>query len=321
MAAVKFALPGLRIGLAITSLAAGFGLCLGGCGDPLLGESFRGAPVWSVLIQVEPVDPAAEAPTNARMAMFFSPGGPAVIDPEQWVELPSSSAPATVPANSLLNVFEPPGAALLAHDGAGAPLGYGIARVIAYTDTDGDGRRSPGEAFISLQSPVAYLYTPAPLAAGAAPTRGALDAGFRYVFLPEPCGDPAPAPMTPGDCGVPLGARCSRDADCAGGYCLQFFKVPWPAGYCTVIDPPANGCRPAAGVFVHKPKFNSVPPSVTGFWLRSCAKTSDCARKGDPGPNIYVCDPGLLACVPRGNGLLLIGAKVMVEPFCAHDIK
>src|SRR6185436_11782560 len=170
---------------------------------------------------------------------------------------------------------------LMAHGPGGADLGYAVARIAVYRDGNSNLRRDPGEPLVGIDAPAAYLYAPAPLPAGRAPTNGALPAGFSAVLLPQSCGDPPPGPTTPGDCGVPLGARCRGDADCGpDGSCLDQTNLAWPVGYCVVLEPPRAGCRPGDGVFYHRPMFAPRLSSDWAAWLKACRSDDDCTRRG-----------------------------------------
>ena len=298
-------------------------MALSGCGQPLLGDTFRGAPVWSTRANVQVAGDGVDTRTDLRLSLFYSriaPGSPGDDDPEKWVEHPGTTFPVVAPSDNQLEVFEPPGADLMAHSSDGASLGYAFGRLLVYADTSGDGRRQPGEPFLGIDPPPAYLYVPSALSADRTPTHGALAPGFSWITLPQPCGDPAPGPRTPGNCGVPLGAACIVDGDCGGGRCLKETKVPWPAGYCTIVEPPAKGCRPGDGVYMRRQQFSPAPPGAQGFWLKRCATSADCVRL-DRDKQLYVCDPGLLACVPAlANGVIPVGGRFEVEPFCARDV-
>lgn len=286
-----------------------------GCGDPLLGESFRGTPRWSFRADLLLADRDQEPPKTLRAAFFFAPDIHG-LDPDGWRELVASSMPIGAPSYNTINVFEPPGPDLLV-----AGTSYGVARLAAYNDLNGDGRRQPGEPVVAAQGTVGYVYNAAPLDAAHSPTGNPLEAGFRHVFLPQSCGDAAPGPTTPGNCGVTLGSACLTQQDCGtGGTCISQLALPWPGGYCAIPDPPVRACRPAAGVYFRKPSAGFGMPSITGYWLRRCATDDDCQRTGEPNTIRYFCDPGLRACVPSDTPTMILGPLFRIQAFCARDV-
>lgn len=280
-----------------------------GCGKPLVGEDFRGAPFWSTAVDLSrggTLDDGA----HYRLALFSSPTL-TTVDPEQMIELAGSSTPVTAPSSVIVNAYALPSAGELV-----GGQDYGVARLLVYDDGNDNSRRDSGEPFVGIDPPGAYVYAPAALAAADTPGQGALDAGFHRVLLPQPCGF-VPPPTTAGDCGVPLGNHCNVDSDCGGGLCLKETKMPWPAGYCIVPEPPTAGCRPGAGAFFWSPIYSLTPPGLVGFWGRACASDADCARAGDRDAGLYSCDLGLQACVPSNGPQVPVGGRLEVEPFCA----
>src|SRR5262245_8256716 len=106
-------------------------LLLAGCGDPLLDESFRGVPQGKPEGKVDWAGSGPPSVVNPRMALFFSPEGVDVIDPERWVELgDSTTAIAELPSAFTMNIFAWPGPALTVHDPDGSSAGYGLARLL-----------------------------------------------------------------------------------------------------------------------------------------------------------------------------------------------
>jgi hypothetical protein len=286
---------------------------LAGCGDPLVDEQYRGVPIWSLrgdVVEHEGGLPPDVA--NLRVALFWSPGGPQDNDLTHHVEQVATSLPVQLPSPFLMNIFAPPGPEHLVRAPAGA---HGIARIAAYADRNRNGRRDADEPFAGLEVPRAVLYAPAPLAAGQAPTSGALAAGFHLLLLPQTCGRALPM-TTPGDCGVPLGRQCQGDRECMGGVCIQRNGIPWNGGACAVPEPPMNGCRPAEGRYYPSQTGMGGP---VGFYLKRCQADAECARMADPIKGTYRCDPGLLACVPGGQSHVSIGLNAPVIPFCGHS--
>ena len=285
-------------------------VAVAGCGKPLVGDDYRGAPFWSVSADLSRGG-TLDADAQYRVALFFSPAL-ATVDPTEMRELAGSTTPATAPSNVIVNVYALPTA-----DDLVAGSDYGVGRLFVYDDADRDGRYDAGDSFVGVDPPAAFVWAARDLAAGETPGHGALTAGFHRVLEPQPCAF-VPPPTTPGDCGVPLGNHCDVDSECgSGGLCLKETKMPWPAGYCVVPEPPTAGCRPGDGALLWAPQYSLTPPGLVGFWGRACASDDDCVRPQDRDAGLYGCDPGLGACVPAAPPLIPVGSPVEVEPFCA----
>lgn len=169
---------------------------------------------------------------------------------------------------------------------------------------------------MGIEPASAVLWLPQALPVGSTPTTGGLPAGFSQVFLPQRCGRVPPPATTTGSCGVPLGEGCRTDADCGPGYCLRETKFPWPAGYCAVAEPSVSGCRPGAAAYFPAPRFAPIAQGIVGYYLRTCQTDADCVRSTDRDQFLYICDPGLLACVPRTGSKMPVAGRFEVEPFC-----
>jgi hypothetical protein len=166
-------------------------------------------------------------------------------------------------------------------------------------------------------------------------------------MVPEPCGDPDPTSTTTDACGVRLGQPCAADGDCcddahpgcSNAFCLHQTNLSWPGGYCSITEPPPDGCRPGAGVFYHITNdacgvvpgaFMMQSPTI-GFYLRSCRQDSDCAPRTfknglvEFGATAWACDAGLHACRPTSTGATHVAVPmpgvfpISVEPFCIRD--
>ena len=294
---------------------------LAACGDPQLGAQYRGVPRWSLQVLLQDASADNDPPAGMRMALFFSPGGLDVLDPERWVEHLGSAAPVQAPANVHLNVFDAPSPAHMLRRADGSEAGYAAGRLMAYVGRDGARRHTPGEPFVGIAPPNGFYYVPADLPAGSSPARGALAAGLHGVTVPQACGSRPPPPTDPGSCGVPLGERCDVDADCTGGLCLKETKTPWPAGYCVIPDPPPpeRPCRPGAAAYMGRPLYSLTPRvAQRGLYLRACTTDDDCARPRDRDQGLYRCDPGLLACTPDAGMVVPTGGRFEIEPFCTR---
>ena len=302
----------------ILTLLGIWGLCGAGCGDAQRDARYRGVPLASFKIGLQRAGSSADGATTLQMALFYSPQGPAVTDPEQLVEHSGSTVQVPALAPTVLNVFELPRPEHMVRLPDGSLDGYALGRVLVYSDDNRDGLHTPGEPFVGIAATLAFLYLPQALPAERSPTGHFLAAGFTSLYVPQACGKIPPVAMGPGNCGVPIGAGCQVDSDCSGGLCLHATNLPWPAGYCTIADNPQTTCRPAGYVFVNRLQNSLTPVSAkNGFYLAPCQVDLDCARSA--GDLTFRCDPGLLGCVPNvGDLVAKVGVAVQVEPFCAR---
>jgi hypothetical protein len=295
---------------AVALIAAALAAGAPACGDGLVEEGYRGEPVATFTghFTDEQARGAFRGVPQLRAALFWSPNGTASdADLEGLVEQTSTSMPAEIPGDFLLNVFEPPGDEHLSRGADGGSTGYGVARLLVYLDEDEDGLRSADEGFWGHLQNEAVVYAERALPAGDAPTRPALDAGFHVVSLPLPCDIPVPDAAGDGFCGVPIGSTCEKDGDCDGGICLDDKQVGWPGGYCAVPEPPTGGCRPAGAAFLPMP----MPPNVNGVYVAACSAGANCSREG------YRCDAGTGGCRPDTPMRVLIAETLNPIPFCA----
>lgn len=164
------------------------------CGDPAVDGTYRGEALLtlqgSVLVDSGDADDdeLSTALGTLRVALFWSrhagqqTDGPAVSAVEQ-----QALTSAAFPAQYALSVFQPPPDAVLidSPDGTGR---YAVALVLAYIDTDDDGRWSPDlDQLAGGARDAAVLYTP-----GGASSAffGERAAGFHRVRIQpgsEPC--------------------------------------------------------------------------------------------------------------------------------------
>jgi hypothetical protein len=292
--------------------------CLLGCGDSQVPASYRGDPIYQLGGDVQPGAAGWAGAANIRVAFFYSPNGLNVTDPTQMVEHLGSALAVTVPSSFMINVFDAPGPELLLRNPDGTDAGYGVARLLVYQDSNQDGQYTAGESFVGGDVHNGYFYVPQALPASRTPTSGPLPAGFSAVLLPQLCGFVPPPPTQPGDCGVSLGDVCAADNNCMGGSCLQQTSQPWPGGYCVILDPPTNSCRPGAAAYLGASGMGG--PKANGYYLRPCQQDSDCIRMMDPSQNIYHCDVGLLGCTPASFGAppMIVGStnSLSIPAFC-----
>ncbi len=168
-------------------------LCLAACGDPAVDGTYRGEALLTLQgsILIDSGD-ATDEELNAalgtlRVALFWSrhagqeTDGPAVSVVEQ-----QAFTRAAFPAQYALSVFQPPPEAVVidSPDGTGR---YAVALVLAYIDTDGDGRWSPEiDQLAGGARNAAILYSPEGTSSAYFGERGP---GFHRVRI-QPGSDP-----------------------------------------------------------------------------------------------------------------------------------
>jgi hypothetical protein len=305
-------------GLVLSSLSLG-------CGDALVDSEFRGKAVWQFSGGLERKGSGADSSLTVRLAMFWNPKGELGRDPTEFVEQMSSGMEQQIPNPFLINMFEYPGAEHIARTPDGRSRGFGIGRLLVYVDHDLNGRYSSGDSFVGTLPNRAFLYVPADLPAWATPTSSGLPAGLYPVALPQRCDASIPTGTDADNCGVKLGSSCQQDSTCgSSGVCLRETDVPWPTGYCAVADSSTTTCRPKQSAYYGVPKYGLTPKGISGYYLQSCQFDQDCGSMGigmgNRDTGLYVCDKGLLACVPQAGGKLPVGGEVDLEPFCISGL-
>ena len=283
-------------------------LAMGGlaCGDTLVDSAYSGAPRFTLQGVVGGTsDALPDSESLVTTAMFWSPQGPMARNYDELVEQPGTASAGQASRPYVMNLFDEPGSQHLYTAPSGAR--YALGRVVAYIDTNRNGRLDPSEQILGASQGFAVLYAPQALAAEDSPTGRALAAGWQSFMLPLPCPGapgPGPAPVPDGDCGVPLGDPCDTDADCNGGVCLPELLIPLPQRMCAIPEPPPNGCRQRGSVLIRRGPGRDV-------WIQGCASSSDCTR-GYP----YQCDARLLACFPSAEVHVNLN-ETSLRPFCA----
>jgi hypothetical protein len=287
-----------------------------GCGDPQFDQQYRGDSLWSFQGTLTLGGPNMNVSGPLQVALFWSPQGPDVTDFDEWVEQRGTTTAVQLSIPFVLNAYDAPGPEHMLLLPDGTPAGYATGRMLVYVDQDSDGRHTPGEPFVGLNGRYGFYYAPTPVAAGKNPTYGTLASGFHQVLLPQPCGFMPPPPTASDSCGVKLGSSCRYDMDCMPGLCLNSTNLAWPAGYCTIPDPPLDGCYPGRGVYVGIPHFGLFTPLLKyGFYLKACSSDADCQEMMRPSKDAYFCDAGLQGCVPNDHGNISVG-PIQIEPFC-----
>jgi hypothetical protein len=126
----------------------------------------------------------------------------------------------------------------------------------------------------------------------------------------EPADADVPDAPPMADAGVdqPVGAPCSTNGECAGGFCLNELMFGWPAGYCSNaacdLADPDNSCLPFGGDGICLDVGTAMMPQGLCFDLCDPALgDADCRA-------LYMCTPlgdGRGVCVPRpvcGDGMV-----------------
>jgi hypothetical protein len=245
--------------------------------------------------------PFIDVKDQLRLSLFYlrAPGNPRSID-----ELQEHEATRTVlnpPASLRWSIYDAPEERHYLTSPSGKRYALGVA--LAYVDTNDDGRRSEGEPQIGEAPITAVISVETGLDRDESPTGSPLEAGFYTVSRPLWCAPrpTEPAPTSP-DCGVPLSAACTSDAECGAGTCLTLGPWPWPRGTCAL--PSTSTCVPENAHLWR----NHQNPSLS-YWLRECATTADCR---DP----YQCDRGYKVCLPTGNLGLRVEPNFRIMPIC-----
>lgn len=302
----------------LARLAVGLVATWLGCGDALVDQQYRGKSLWQFSGGMEIDEAALNGSDQVRLALFWNPKGDTGTDPTQYVEQLGSGLGAVASAPFQLNMYEYPGSEHIARTPSGLSRGFAVGRILVYQDNDQNGRYSSGDVFVGVLPNRAFLYVPAELPAWATPTSGVLPAGIYPIALPQRCDVQVTQGSDPGTCGVKLGTSCKQDSGCGtNGVCLRETDVPWPTGYCAVADSASTVCRPSQSSYYGVPKYGLTPSGVKGYYLQSCQSDSDCAKSGaGRSAGLYICDKGLLACMPNAGGKLPVGTPPAIEPFC-----
>lgn len=248
------------------------------CSDPLVPASFEGEPIYShpnfSILSVNPV--TAERP---RWAVFWLPQG---IDPTASFETDTREQPGTSRPLRLqvgtLNLFSHPPLDLLATAPSGAR--YGVARIMAYDDLNGDRVRDLDEPFLGADR-FGLVYAPAFVAAADSPSGRDLPAGYHRVEFNLPCSKTADGADT---CDVPVGEHCRSAATCGIGTCLRNEEPGFPNGTCAAVD--ATGCAPDGSVLFERPARAAAP--AVRVWIAACTDDSECRTQDGYQCNVIV---------------------------------
>lgn len=285
-------------------------LAIVACTDGGLGDvNFRGAPLARLpMLLFEP--PPAE---NVALAVFWADR---IIDVQasgQFFEQRGSAFHVDPEATIFeLPLYEPPPADMILTSPQGARMAAGF--VAGYVDANANLRHDPGERLIGNVDPLILVYLPEAVPRDRSPSGLALDAGFHALHGPLMCA-PFPA-VTPGDCGVPLGEFCTSDADCGAGTCkLEFGLDQRMNGACVVVEPPADGCRPADGTL--RLRRRTSPDGVIGEHFLRCHADADCLRADGERTIHCVTSSGL--CRAAAHWAVKFESSLPSETFCIDE--
>ena len=291
-------------------------LLASGCGSPLVDEGYRGALKFKLLgIPSQGASLSeVEADKNwIRASLFWTPGARNVTF-DELVEQPSTSTGLELPWSFEWLIYDEPEPQHLFQLAGGGALG--IAVPVLYADRNGNHRRDGDEPVYGRAAINLALFAPQDIPQAQSPFGAEVPKGYHLAGLPLDCAGALPSPATGStDCGVPLGEKCTSDAECGPGRCLLEAGVPFPGGYCAVVEPPPSGCRPV-GAVLWRPLRNMMQMGMMGmgmvsYWVKACSQHSDC--RGDfP----YQCDFGVGACLPTLHVLLQLDSDPVPPPIC-----
>ncbi|MGZ3459877.1 MAG: hypothetical protein ACXU86_15385, partial [Archangium sp.] len=285
------------------------------CGDSLVDGTYSGRARFSTEGTVNGTSAYVDTEhPEVTLALFWLPRGTQPGSEDLLVEQPGTAIRAEYYRSFELKLFDEPDARNLVTLSSGAR--YGLARLGAYQDVNGNGRKDETEPLLGNSDGRVLLRAPQALSAQDSPTGFPLEAGWHVMSAPldcpapggEPPGGPSPVPVADGECGVPLGAACTNDAECgAAGVCIQDYRGPWPGGACAIPEPPKDGCRQRGSVFVGTPE----DMAKGGYWLKGCTVSADCGRVAP-----YQCDPQNRACMPTDNMPVDLNDQAKPQPVC-----
>ena len=276
-------------------------LCSMACNTGLVPSDYRGEAVFTVEGLVNDFRVGEDLDAKLSAGLFWSTIPTTTTNPQLLAQHGRSAVAVEFPARFTVNVFGPPEEALPSRP-------YEIGQLLVFDDRDGDQRMDPGE--LRGGAPFhAVIYTSSPIDRQRSPTRRALPAGFSLVTLPLPCdAETSTRGVDRNDCGVALGATCSRDEDCGGlGTCLsEPFYIDFRGGYCALPEA-STTCTPAGGTTVGF--FDFSEETVTNLWLKACETDADCR-------NDQECQFGLEACLGRSPIFLDIDRDFEMFDLC-----
>lgn len=158
------------------------GLALAGCGDPLVGDTFTGTPVFSIggaVVQANPRVPASHGVVSARLFWI----GATDAGGEQAARLDADLAEFS------MTLFEPPPAEATAFGALVEQGTLGLAVIGVYADTDDDQRYDPEvDRLLGASAQHVVVHTSEGVAAGspAAALLGELPPGYHLYEHDQP---------------------------------------------------------------------------------------------------------------------------------------
>ena len=245
----------------------------GSCGDALVGESYRGQPLFRIETELVRTTAIRSSDKPFRVSVFWTKNGDTDVSAGNLVEQPSVAVDLAFPGRFKINIFQPP-----AGEGLLAVEGHRVGLLLIYEDLDEDGRYDHGELRGGAFDRV-LLHVPAAVEAASSITGERLAAGYNLARNPILC-----------SCGVNLGAACADDAACgpAGQCAKDTGGFVFPNGMCVAESKP--DCLPRGsmilGDFIEQGKTHAV---------KACRVDADCrVAEG------YVCCANL--CFPDDPG-------------------
>jgi hypothetical protein len=289
-------------------------LYLLGCGQPLVDQTYRGAPLFEFEGQLDVQGRFEPGVHNIRLSIFWLPDGPATVR-QDWIEQASASVVVDFPSSFTVKVFEPP-----------KPEHYfqrqALGRLVMYDDLDQNGRYSRDEPVVGGAPNQGLVYTPPDLDE---------QASFTVVSFPLRCRTRPPRNLD-AYCALPIGEPCTENKDCCDGdvacESLAAVCIPqnsgqqrFPNGYCvarttsTLCAREERGERGAdhgEGVVASRPlQINYLGRLITVF-VKRCESSSDCRAE-------YVCEPAYQVCLPDRPVRLAMSAAYEPESICVED--
>lgn len=274
------------------------------CGDALVEDAYRGAPLLTVRGQISQVRSALPLQNNLRVAIFWSPSGETTID-DRLVEQAEVAVDLAFPALFEANVFAPPQGVAWRDD---SPVHVGL--ILIYDDANQNGRFDVGEVRGGARN-LALLFAERDARADESPTGRALRQGITIGRLPLRC-EPVEneGPETRSGWAETVGTACTQASDCgpeADWLCLlEDDDIYWSGGYCTRPNDPLNPLPEASGV---EPGSLWLNDQLAPHWLHECHDDTAC-RAG------YVCQAE--TCRPDQPYSLVIVRDFQVTPLCAE---
>lgn len=253
-----------------------------GCGDGLAPTDWRGEELLRIegrfagSIRIRPL------PEDLRIGLFWAPK---LTDfaPDAGREQHSIGLPEVIPTEYQIQVFDPLAAGLRLSDAV-----VGIGREAIYADANGNGLRDSDEPILAGRIARGVLFAARELSAEESPTGLSVPAGYHHITFP--IGHIKPETRATDDCGVPIGAACTRPDQCGTGSCYRLLGVPLPGGMCVKEITDADPCVPLRSRVVPTVGDAREVSGADALAMLACRTHTDCPREN------YTCDHGQGVC-------------------------